>query len=153
LISDRSKIGETNKDRDYWEIAVLTYYRAQERLLKTEIGRYFGRPPRSVFWYDRKGRNPVRIEICTVDRFQGHEADYVILSLVRTRGVGFLDSPNRLNVALTRGRYLVLVIGDRGFFSRKERARALHDLAVDQEMAPPYREYETRKSKEKGSGH
>ena len=94
----------------------------------------------------------MRIEICTVDRFQGHEADYVILSLVRTRGIGFLDSPNRLNVALTRGRYLILIVGDRGNFERKESARSLNTLALDQEMAPPYREYETRESKEKGSG-
>jgi len=147
-----SNTGETN-DRGYWEIAILTYYRAQERLLKKEIGKFLNRPPRRVFWHDRNGRNPVRIEICTVDRFQGHEADYVILSLVRTRGIGFLDSPNRLNVALTRRRYLVLIVGDRGSFSRKERARALNILALDQEMAPPYREYETRKSKESRSEH
>ena len=135
--------GETN-ERGYWEIAVLTYYRAQERLLKSAIAKSLNQTPKRVFWHRRNGRNPVRIEICTVDRFQGHEADYVIISLVRTRGVGFLDSPNRLNVALTRGRYQVLVVGDRRNFSRKKSARALHVLANDEEMAPPYRSYQTR---------
>ncbi len=142
-----TKTGETN-NRGYWEIAVLTYYRAQERLLKTEIARALRKSPKRVFWHKRSGRNPVRIEICTVDRFQGHEADYVIISLVRTRGVGFLDSPNRLNVALTRGRYQVLIIGDRSNFSRKESARALHILARDEEIVPPFRGYQTRRYQE-----
>jgi len=141
-----SEMGETS-DRGYWEIAILTFYRAQERLLRRKVGEFFHRQPRRVFWHNRDGRNPVRIEICTVDRFQGHEADFVMVSLVRTRGVGFLDSPNRLNVALTRARYLVLIIGSRQSFSRMQRARALHTLAVDEEAAPPYVEYRIRKGK------
>jgi superfamily I DNA and/or RNA helicase len=36
-----------------------------------------------------------------VDKFQGHEADIVFLSMVQTKRVGFMDNPNRLNVAIT----------------------------------------------------
>ena len=53
------------------------------------------------------------IELCTVDRFQGHEADLVFISVANTRPTSFLESPNRLNVALTRARYQRVVIGHR----------------------------------------
>ena len=53
------------------------------------------------------------IELCTVDRFQGHEADFVLISFVNKRATSFLQSPNRLNVALTRARYQRVIIGDR----------------------------------------
>ena len=54
----------------------------------------------------------------TVDRFQGREADLVLLSMRNTSRVGFLDSPNRLNVAVTRARQQLVVIGNAGYFAR-----------------------------------
>ncbi|KIM23243.1 hypothetical protein M408DRAFT_264970, partial [Serendipita vermifera MAFF 305830] len=54
----------------------------------------------------------------TVDNFQGEEADVVLLSLVRNPGegrpgsIGFLKSPNRVNVALTRARHGLYVFGN-----------------------------------------
>jgi superfamily I DNA and/or RNA helicase len=53
-----------------------------------------------------------------VDRFQGREADLVMLSMRNTRRVGFLDSPNRLNVGLTRARQQLVVFGNADYFSR-----------------------------------
>ena len=35
--------------------------------------------------------------VSSTDKFQGQEADVVIISLVQTHGHGFLDSPNRMN--------------------------------------------------------
>ena len=61
----------------------------------------------------QKDRPYLRIELCTVDRFQGHEADIVLISFARPHATSFLESPNRLNVALTRARYQRVVIGDR----------------------------------------
>jgi len=91
-----------------WSVAVLSFYRAQESLLLDVFARS----------KDTKGRGGrgfrlgcLDIEVCTVDRFQGHEADIVLLSYVRTFVPGFLDSPNRLNVAVTRARYLMVHVG------------------------------------------
>ena len=52
-----------------------------------------------------------------MDRFQGREADLVMLSMRNTRRVGFLDSPNRLNVAVTRARQQLVVFGNADYFS------------------------------------
>lgn len=51
------------------------------------------------------------VQVSTVDAFQGAEKDIIILSCVRTRQVGFIDSEKRMNVALTRGRRHLLVVG------------------------------------------
>jgi len=55
------------------------------------------------------------VTINTVDSFQGQEADVVIISLVRSNDeneIGFLKDYRRMNVALTRARKKLIVIGD-----------------------------------------
>ena len=55
------------------------------------------------------------LEISTVDGFQGREKEIIILSLVRSNQknqVGFLSDKRRLNVAITRPRRMLIVIGD-----------------------------------------
>nr|XP_048312730.1 protein ZGRF1 isoform X4 [Myodes glareolus] len=51
------------------------------------------------------------VQVSTVDAFQGAEKEVIILSCVRTRQVGFIDSEKRMNVALTRGRRHLLIVG------------------------------------------
>ncbi|CAB4425091.1 unnamed protein product [Rhizophagus irregularis] len=61
------------------------------------------------------------IEVASVDAFQGREKDYIILSCVRSnehQGIGFLNDPRRLNVALTRARYGVVILGNPRVLSR-----------------------------------
>jgi superfamily I DNA and/or RNA helicase len=60
------------------------------------------------------------IEIDTVDGFQGREKEVVILSFVRSndkREIGFLSDTRRTNVALTRARRGLIVIGDSATFA------------------------------------
>ena len=78
------------------DIAVITPYAAQAKFLRGLI--------------DIEG-----LEIDTVDGFQGREKEAVIISLVRSnpRGeIGFLNDVRRMNVALTRARRKLIVIGD-----------------------------------------
>jgi hypothetical protein len=114
-----------------WDVAVLTFYRAQERLLRTMLRRLSAQP-KGFQRFSLGGREQPRVivDLCTVDRFQGHEADLVLLSFARTRGVGFLDSPNRLNVALTRARYQTLLVGNRENFATQKRSQLLQELAA-----------------------
>lgn len=109
-----------------WSIAILTFYRKQESHLRRRIRKLTGSNFRSRF--TSKDGSTV-ITLCTVDRFQGHEADMVILSFVRNRSIGFLDSPNRLNVAITRARYQLVLVGNRMRFARQKRDNQLKKLA------------------------
>lgn len=81
-------------------IGLLTFYSAQRELLASGTG-------------DRVG-----MTVNTVDGFQGSERDVVVISCVRAgpaqSGIGFLADRQRLNVALTRARVCLVVVGDMG---------------------------------------
>jgi ATP-dependent RNA/DNA helicase IGHMBP2 len=83
------------------DIAVISPYAAQVRLLRERI--------------DAKVDGGDAIEVDTVDGFQGREKEAVVISLVRsnvTGEIGFLADTRRMNVALTRARRKLIVIGD-----------------------------------------
>ncbi|EDQ92857.1 uncharacterized protein MONBRDRAFT_650, partial [Monosiga brevicollis MX1] len=62
------------------------------------------------------------VEVASVDAFQGREKDYIILSCTRSnehQGIGFLNDPRRLNVALTRAKYGIIIVGNPKVLSKQ----------------------------------
>ena len=85
-------------------VAVISGYSAQVELLSTRIDAE-----------DNNRWRNLQIEIATVDSFQGRECDGVVYSTVRSnseRRIGFLKDRRRINVALSRARDLLVVVGD-----------------------------------------
>lgn len=81
------------------QISIISPYTAQVRLLRDRL----------------KARIDQGLEIGSIDGFQGRENEAVIISLVRSNGegeIGFLADTRRMNVALTRARRKLIVIGD-----------------------------------------
>jgi superfamily I DNA/RNA helicase len=112
-----------------WEVAVLTFYRSQEKELRFHLQGVSGQRGNTRNFRVGSGKRRVNVTLCTVDRFQGHEADLVLLSFVKSGSIGFLNSPNRLNVALTRARYQLVLIGHQSWMAstdcRSDLVRAL----------------------------
>lgn len=61
----------------------------------------------------------ISLNVNTIDSFQGSECDVLLMSTVRTNGVGFMDDMCRLNVALTRAKQSLIICGN--FMSLKVR--------------------------------
>ena len=84
------------------QVAVISPYRGQVKLLKDHFRSTFGDQSKEV------------IDVNTVDGFQGREKELVIFSCVRCnkeQNIGFVSDFRRMNVAITRARSAVLVIG------------------------------------------
>ncbi len=77
------------------DVAVITPYRAQSEELKAALSTH-------------------GVEVGTVDAFQGREKDLVVFSITATRGVGFAADPNRLNVAISRAKKKLVIVGNSG---------------------------------------
>ena len=60
------------------------------------------------------------IEINTVDAYQGREKDIIILSTVRTECIGFLADYRRMNVAITRARNFLWIVGNQNTLKNNE---------------------------------
>ena len=89
-----------NKEQK-WSVAVLSFYKEQAEALKGIC--------QDVF----KGCSQwVTFSVGSVDSFQGHEADIVFLSYSNQHPTCFLEAPNRLNVAITRARYMMVHVGN-----------------------------------------
>ena len=97
----------------YWEVACLSFYAKQERAIARMLQDVTGDERKTRFTAPNA---PVEIVCGTVDRFQGREADLVFLSMRNTGRTGFIDSPNRLNVAVTRARQQLVVVGNARYF-------------------------------------
>lgn len=93
------------------QIGVITPYEGQRAFVVSHMQK--AGSLRSALYKD--------IEVASVDSFQGREKDLIILSCVRSneqQGIGFLNDPRRLNVALTRAKYGVVIVGNAKVLSR-----------------------------------
>ena len=92
------------------DVGIISPYRAQVQLLRRLIRkREFFKPFRTL------------ISVNTVDGFQGQERDIIIISLVRSNDegqIGFLRDLRRMNVAITRARMKLIILGDRSTLCR-----------------------------------
>ncbi|KXS20998.1 P-loop containing nucleoside triphosphate hydrolase protein [Gonapodya prolifera JEL478] len=87
------------------QIGIITPYEGQRSYIVTYM-QYNGSMKKELY---------KEIEVASVDAFQGREKDYIILSCVRSNehgGIGFLNDPRRLNVALTRAKYGLVILGN-----------------------------------------
>ena len=95
------------------EIGVITLYRSQLALIRQNLQHRLGGSNNSGDNHDAGGS----VEIQTTDRFQGRDKEVVILSLVRSNEAGnvgdLLKDWRRVNVALTRARTKLLIVGSR----------------------------------------
>ena len=108
-----------------WEVACLSFYNRQEIGTRDMLRRVTGMSRAET----RFALPNTSIVCATVDRFQGREADLVLLSMRNTARPGHMDSPNRLNVGVTRARFLLVVLGHRRYFSQDCPSEELNALA------------------------
>ncbi len=124
------------------EITIIAPYRRQVRLLRSLISRE--KVVKTIGDInDEQWKNFLHTRIATVDSFQGGESDAVIITYVRSNendGIGFVDDPNRINVAHTRCRREMVVIADidclqrqsaNSIFNRMERACRRDGVVID----------------------
>ena len=108
------KWARSHREDKPWEVALLTFYRGQEKALRKRLREWTGQKGGyRHFHRESKENRYMDIQVCTVDRFQGQEADLVLLSFSNDHPTSFLESLNRLNVAITRARYRLVVFGNR----------------------------------------
>lgn len=113
-----ARIGRRRLLDEGTDFGVISPYRAQVQYLRALLRRDdFLRPLRS------------RVTVNTVDAFQGQERDVVIVSLVRANAdgqIGFLSDLRRTNVAITRARCKLLILGSVSTLCRHAFYRRLH---------------------------
>ena len=118
-------------DHKPWEIAILTFYRDQETAI-CKLLREYTKNTEATRYFNIKLKN-IKIELCTVDRFQGHEADLVFLSMVKKQPTGFVKIVNRLNVALTRARYQCVIVGNnKGYVEDNEKYKSIVSVLANE---------------------
>lgn len=99
-----NKIGKQRILEERIDIGLISPYQAQVQYLRRQIKK------RSFFTPYRK-----LITIDTVDGFQGQERDIIVISLVRSNdkgSIGFLNDLRRMNVAITRARMKLIILGN-----------------------------------------
>ena len=113
------KIGKERILDERLDVGVISPYRAQVQYLRSQIKKKaFFKPYRHL------------ISVNTIDGFQGQERDIILISLVRANDdgqIGFLRDLRRMNVAITRARMKLIILGDASTMTRHPFYKKLYD--------------------------
>ena len=113
------KIGKQRVLDERIDVGVISPYRAQVQYLRQQLRkREFFKPFRHL------------ISVNTVDGFQGQERDIIVISLVRSNDegqIGFLRDLRRMNVAITRARMKLIIMGNASTMTRHPFYRKLYE--------------------------
>ncbi len=114
-----NKIGKQRIFDERLDVGIISPYRAQVQYLRRQIKKKeWAKPYRQL------------ISVNTVDGFQGQERDIILISLVRANDdgqIGFLRDLRRMNVAITRARMKLIILGDASTMTRHPFYRKLYD--------------------------
>ena len=120
-----TKIGKQRLLDERIDVGVISPYRAQVQLLRRLVRKK--EPYRSL------------ISVNTVDGFQGQERDIIVISLVRANAdgqIGFLSDLRRMNVAITRARMKLIILGDVQTMTRHPFYKKLYDYTKETSPLP-----------------
>ncbi|KAK4233477.1 hypothetical protein C8A03DRAFT_38807 [Achaetomium macrosporum] len=102
------------------KISILATYGGQKALIKDVLAHRCAKNP--IFGLPRT--------VTTVDKYQGEQNDYIILSLTRTTRIGYLRDIRRLTVALSRARLGLYILGRRAVFESCYELRPAFELLL-----------------------
>lgn len=130
-----TRIGKARVLEERIDVGVISPYRAQVQLLRRLIRKKeFFKPYRGL------------ISVNTVDGFQGQERDVIVISLVRANAdgqIGFLSDLRRMNVAITRARMKLMIMGDVPTMTRHPFYSKLYGFIMENQthgQVPPLRD-------------
>ena len=113
------KIGKQRILDERIDVGIISPYRAQVQYLRSQLKKKeFFKPFRSL------------ISVNTVDGFQGQERDVILISLVRSNDegqIGFLRDLRRMNVAITRARMKLIILGNAETMTRHPFYKKLYE--------------------------
>lgn len=118
-----NKIGKQRILDERLDVGIISPYRAQVQYLRRQIKKKeWAKPYRQL------------ISVNTVDGFQGQERDIILISLVRANDdgqIGFLRDLRRMNVAITRARMKLIILGDASTMTQHPFYRKLYNYIED----------------------
>ncbi|KAK5988865.1 RNA helicase aquarius [Cladobotryum mycophilum] len=103
------------------KISILTTYAGQKALVRDVLAHRCAKNP--IFGWPKA--------VATVDKYQGEQNDYIILSLTRTSRVGYLRDVRRMTVAFSRARLGLYVLGRREVFEACPELRPAFDVLLE----------------------
>ena len=118
-----TQVGKRRVLEENIDVGIISPYRAQVQYLKRLLKKYeFFKPYRRL------------ISVNTVDGFQGQERDVILISLVRSNDegqIGFLKDLRRMNVAMTRARMKLIILGDKSTMTKHPFYQKLWEYVED----------------------